>query len=203
MLALLARRLVTARLPAYSTCACGLSPCLAPHCVAGDFSELIRPDARSLAPYQGTPEGVTDALLSLARLQPGESFVDLGAGDGRVLLAAVQRFHAGSAVGYELDEVVYKLALHHIEARLSGSPELLARVSVHCRDAREAKLAGADVVALYLLPEGHAALQPHLERELPTGCGTRVVAHGWPVPGWRASQEVVTSMGTRLYLYRR
>ena len=202
--AALRRRLVSsARLPAHSTCACGLSPCLAPHCVAGDLGELFQPDARSLAPYQGTPESVTDALLSLAALQPGESFVDLGAGDGRVLLAAVQRFGAGSAVGYELDPVVYKLALHHIDARLAESPELRARVRVHCCDARTAQLAGAHVVGMYLLPEGHAALEPHLARELPVGSGTRVVAHGWPVPGWMAHETLVTSMGTRLYLYRR
>ena len=58
-------------------------------------------------------------------------------------------------------------------------------------------------VALYLLPAGHAAMAPVLEAQLPVGCEVRVVAHGWPIPGWTATKEVATSMGTRLYLYVR
>jgi SAM-dependent methyltransferase len=159
-------------------------------------------DARSLAPYQGTPEEVAAALLRLAGLQPGETFVDLGAGDGRVLLHAVERFGAGAAVGWELDPAVHALALAHVDARLGAAGPLRARVTLHCGDAREAQLAqlAPHVVALYLLPEGNAALAPHLSAQLPAGCGTRVVAHGWPVPGWATDAEHATSMGTRLYL---
>ncbi len=171
--------------------------------MAGDLGALFTPDARSLAPYQGTPEEVTATLLTLAQLQPGETLVDLGAGDGRVLLHAVERFDAGAAVGYELDPVVHALGVAHVAARLEAAPHLASRVSLRLGDARGAQLAGAHVVAMYLLPEGHAALKTHLETQLPRGCGTRIVAHGWPVPDWTACQAVVTSMGTRLYLYRR
>jgi SAM-dependent methyltransferase len=188
---------------ASSSCVCGLDPCLTPHCAAMDWTHgTFAPDARSLAPYQGTPESVAAAMLTLAALAPGERFVDLGAGDGRVLLHAVQHFDAGSAVGYELDPAVHALALAHVAARL-GDSALAARVSVVCGDARDADVAGAHVVALYLLPEGHAAMAPLLAARLPRGCGTRVVAHGWPLPDWAAAEERVTTMGTRLYLYRR
>jgi hypothetical protein len=183
-----------------------LSPCLMPHCAALDWehwSGTFTSDARSLAPYQGTPEAVASAMLSLAALAPGETFVDLGAGDARVMLHAVQHFHAGVALGWELDPAVHALGLAHVAARLSDAPHLAARVTLHCGDAREAALAGAHVIALYLLPEGHAVLAPLLEAQLPPGCGVRVVAHGWPLPGWTPTREVATSMGTRLYLYVR
>ena len=187
-------------------CVCGLSPCLAPSCAAMNWdawSGTFTADVRSLAPYQGTPEAVTAALLSLAELRPGETLVDLGAGDGRVLLHAVERFDAGAAIGFELDPAIHALAVAHVAARFAGAPHLARRVTLHCADARDAQLAGSHVVALYLLPAGHAALAPHLAAQLPRGCGTRVVAHGWPVPDWAADAEAVTTMGTRLYLYRR
>ena len=189
-----------------SSCVCGLQPCLSPHCVAFDFDKFggnLVADERSFAPYQGTPEEVSHALLKLAGLQRGETFADLGCGDGRVLLHALQRFGAARVIGFELDPAVFMLAQAHVAARLGEGSALLQRVELHCGDAREAALHGCDVVALYLLPEGHAALEPHLARQLPRGCGARVVAHGWPVPGWTATQELVTPLGARLYLYQR
>ena len=189
---------------AVNTCPCGLSPCLAPHCFAGDYGSLLSPDdERSLAPYVATPDAVSDVLLGLAALQTGETFVDLGAGDGRVLLRAVEAWGAACAIGWELDLVVHALALAHVDARLEGRPDLRARIQLVLGDARDADVASAHAVALYLLPDGHKALKPVLERQLPPGCGTRVVAHGWPVPGWTATQMAVTSMGTRAYLYVR
>lgn len=167
------------------------------------FGGNLVADDRSLAPYQGTPEEVARAMLTLAELQPGETFCDLGSGDGRVLLHALQHFGAGRVLGWELDPVVHRLAQAHVAARLGEDSELARRVTLHCGDARNAELAGCHVVALYLLPAGHAALEPHLRTQLPAGCGARVVAHGWPVPGWTATREEVTSMGTRLYLYKR
>ena len=193
--------------PRASDCVCGLSPCLQPHCFATDWAAWnggFTADARSLAPYQGTPDSVATAMLSLAALRPGETFVDLGSGDGRVLLTAVERFDAGRAVGWELDGAVHAIAQAHVAARLGQArPDLAARIELNCGDARDAPLAGAAVVALYLLPEGHAVLAPHLAEQLPPGCGARVVAHGWPVPGWTPTREVATTMGTRLYLYVR
>jgi hypothetical protein len=53
----------------------------------------------------------------------------------------------------------------------------------------------AHVVALYLLPTGHATLEPYLAKHLPPGCGARVVAHGWPVPGWQPVTSQVRSPG--------
>jgi predicted RNA methylase len=57
---------------------------------------------RRLAPYVPAPPLVGQSMLKLAALQPGETVVDLGCGDGRLLRAAVDA-GAGRAVGYELD----------------------------------------------------------------------------------------------------
>ena len=64
---------------------------------------------------QGTPDSVVRAMLDLARLRSGETFVDIGAGDGRVLLEAVLKYDAGRAVGVELDPAVHAIGLAHIK----------------------------------------------------------------------------------------
>ena len=180
-------------------CPCGLAPCLAPTC----FQNYI-PTAheRSLAPYLATEDAVSDTLLRLARLRPGESFADLGAGDGRVLLRAVH-WGAARATGWELDPQVHAIGVAHIDARLSQRPDLRRRIQLFLGDAREADVQAFGVVALYLLEEGHRLMRPVLERRLKKGCGTRIVAHGWPVPGWDASEIEVMPSGTRVYLYIR
>lgn len=97
---------------------------------------------------------------------------------------------------------MHAIGLAHIAGRFHNRPDLAARVTLHCGDARDAAL-GADVVALYLLPEGMRVLRPVLEARIPKGSGVRVVTHGWPVPGWPSDKELTTSSGARLFLYIR
>ena len=98
------------------------------------------------------------AMLSLAALQPGESVLDLGCGDGRVLHAALA-WGAASVVGWELDAALCDTARDTL-ARATRSTAQTARVVCgDCRDAA-ADAAAADVVMLFLLPEGLDALTP-------------------------------------------
>src|SRR5271165_2595548 len=54
-----------------------------------------------LAPYVNSPTKVVDRMLELAAIKPGETVYDLGCGDGRILIAAVERFKA-KAIGIEI-----------------------------------------------------------------------------------------------------
>ncbi|KAK3275314.1 hypothetical protein CYMTET_16548 [Cymbomonas tetramitiformis] len=187
-------------------CVCGLNPCMMPWCAASSWDSwdgTFVEDDRSLAPYQGTPHAISKSMLELAELSAGETFIDLGAGDGRVMLHALIEFRAGRVLGWELDPAVHALGQAHIKGRIQHQPNLATKISLIQGDARQAELAEAHVVAIYLLPKGHKAMQPHLEQQLPLGCGTRVVAHQWPIPSWDISSRVVTKHGTTLYLYRR
>src|SRR6266849_5103341 len=67
----------------------------------------------SLAPYVVSPQEIVDRMLELADLKPGERLYDLGSGDGRVLITAVQRYHA-KAVGIEISEVLAKMAADNV-----------------------------------------------------------------------------------------
>ena len=84
-----------------------------------------------LAPFVPTPNKVGIRLLSLAHLAPGETLVDLGSGDGRLLSLAVSHFEASRAIGYELDP---ELIRRSAEDAAALPPKLAERISVHRDD---------------------------------------------------------------------
>eukprot|EP00242_Pyramimonas_sp_CCMP2087_P015962 CAMPEP_0198215826 /NCGR_PEP_ID=MMETSP1445-20131203/52996_1 /TAXON_ID=36898 /ORGANISM="Pyramimonas sp., Strain CCMP2087" /LENGTH=196 /DNA_ID=CAMNT_0043891753 /DNA_START=384 /DNA_END=974 /DNA_ORIENTATION=- len=192
-------------------CVCGLNPCLMPMCAAvswDSWSGTFVADPRSLAPYQGSPVDVIRSMLDLASAAAGDTLVDLGAGDGRVLLEAFLHSGVKRAVGYELDPAVCAIGRAHIAGRMSNEgfktkEAQNERVELIEGDAREANLEGVNIVLMYMLPEGHRVLCPFLEEKLPIGCGTRVVTHQWPIPGWPVGKQIETETGTKLFMYKR
>jgi len=116
-------------------------------------------------------------MLTLANLRPGETVYDLGAGDGRILSAAVRDFNA-KALGIELHEPRYHAIAKRIQAeRLEDSAKVIQS------DFLSINLSQADVVTLYLLTSVNSLLRPKLERELKPN--TRVVSHDFPIRGWK------------------
>src|SRR5919108_5385389 len=110
----------------------------------------------SLAPYIPSPQIVVDRMLEAAKVKPGETVYDLGAGDGRVIITAAQKFKA-KAVGIELSEDLCKSVMERI--RSLGLEE---RVSVIHANALKVDLSPADVVTMYLLTSSNDKLKPNL-----------------------------------------
>ena len=69
--------------------------------------QRVKHYSNSLAPYVASPQQIVDRMLELADIKPGETLYDLGSGDGRVLVTAVQRYHA-KAVGIEISDSLVK-----------------------------------------------------------------------------------------------
>ncbi len=152
--------------------------------------------SHSLAPYVPSPEPIVDRMLEIANLKPGEVLYDLGCGDGRVLIAAVQKYHA-KAVGVELNSKIYKRAEDRIN--LLG---LQNHIQLIHGDLLDVDLSDADVVTLYLMRSSNEGLRPRLEKFLKPGA--RVVAHDYPVPGWkpnRVEEAETDSHVHTVYLY--
>jgi hypothetical protein len=147
-------------------------------------------------PYVPTPKAIREAMLNLAELQSGDMVYDLGAGDGRLLIAAKRRCLGIRARGYELVTPVWllgKLLLWWTKTDAGW----------HREDAFRAPLNDADVVFLYLMPNLMRKLEPVLDRELRPG--TRVVSHAFPFPKRRPlCMERCTGLygSTRVFLYR-
>lgn len=129
--------------------------------------------------------------LAQAQLQPGETIVDLGAGDGRVLRIAAREFGA-RAVGYEIEPV--HCAVGWLSALFGG---VLRRVSIRNRDLYHADLSEADVVYMYLNPSFVENLREPLRQQLASGA--RVVSLDFPVEGWEPSE---VDIGYLIFSYR-
>jgi SAM-dependent methyltransferase len=131
-----------------------------------------------LAPYVGSPQHAVERMLEMANLKPGETLYDLGCGDGRILIAAAQRYKI-KAVGVEISEHLAKEAAAKVKKE-----GLQNSVRIIHGNLLETDLTTADVVTLYLNNSANESLRPNLERYLRPH--TRVVSYDYPIPGWKA-----------------
>jgi len=145
------------------------------------------------APYLPTPPEIVRRMLKIARVGPGDVVYDLGCGDGRILITAVQEFGADRAVGFETWEDLCRAALAEIERQ-----GLQSRVKLVNGDLFDADLYEATVITLYLDESTNQRLKPKLERT--ARVGTRIVSYAYEIKGWRAAKKIKRH-GDTVYLY--
>jgi hypothetical protein len=134
-------------------------------------------------PYVPTPPAVVEAMLKLARVGPRDFVVDLGSGDGRVVLAAAARYRA-RGMGVDIDaELVEK---SNAAAQRMGVAD---RVQFLRQDVRDADFRRATVLTMYLLPEMMARLRPKLLKELRPG--VRITSHDFDLGDWKPDRSIV------------
>jgi hypothetical protein len=127
-------------------------------------------------PFITTPPEVVEHMLRMAGAGPDDLVVDLGSGDGRIVIAAAQKFGA-RGLGIELDaDLVVKSRQNAREARVAD------KVSFVQGDVLLADISRATVVTVYLLPGLMGKLQPRFIAELQPG--TRIVSHEFTMAGW-------------------
>lgn len=170
---------------AFGGCAgTGLEPTVI---VGGDSANFI-PEV----PYVRTPDEVVAAMVALAGVGPGDFVVELGCGDGQILIAAAQK--GASGLGVDIDP--HPLNIARYRAAALG---VAGRVRFERADLFDTDLRNATVVMLYLSNDVNARLIPKLRRELPSGA--RVVSHKFHMGDWQpdARREVD---GVPVYLWR-
>lgn len=138
---------------------------------------------RSGGPYVPTPPAVVEAMLKLAGVGANDFVIDLGSGDGRIVLAAGIRYQA-SGMGVDIDQDLVDQA--NASARQQGVAD---RVRFLRQDVREADLASATVLTLYLLPGMMNNLRSKLLSELQPG--TRIVSHDFGFERWKPDRTVM------------
>ena len=151
------------------------------------------------SPYVSTPHSVVLKMLELAGVTPDDTVYDLGSGDGRIVIAAAQKFGA-RAVGVEIRG---ELARQSAEETAKLGLEKSARI-IH-GDMFEVDLGPATVVTLYQLRVVNKRLRPLLEKKLRRGA--RVVSCDFEIPGWTPAKVIkaTSEAGTEyeLFLYAR
>jgi len=145
--------------------------------------------------YVPTPKKVVRSMLQLASLRRGETLLDLGAGDGRIMIEAARHFGART-VGVEIDPA----RVERIRERLTATG---TRADVIEADLFNVLLSPADVITMYLSPSANARLAPKLKAEAKKG--TRIVSLDYPLPEWKEERELIVEAGgieRKLYLYK-
>ncbi|MBC8164917.1 MAG: class I SAM-dependent methyltransferase [Bryobacteraceae bacterium] len=140
----------------------------------------LREHSQVLAPYVTSPQPIVDRMLELAEIKAGETVYDLGCGDGRILIAAAQKYKA-RGVGVELSE-----KLVHMASDLVRRLNLQDQVAIRHAHILDVDLSDADVVFIYLETSSNEILRPNLERYLKAG--SRVISHDFEVRGWKATK---------------
>jgi len=136
-------------------------------------------------PYIQTPGNVVDAMLAIAGVGPKDYVVDLGSGDGRIVIAAAKRYHArGLGIVYDRTLIAESRANAAREG-VSDSARFLQQ-DIFLADFRD-----ATVVTMYLLPEVNLEIRPLILFGLRPG--TRVVSHDWDMGDWEPDRRVVVA----------
>lgn len=137
--------------------------------------------AQDEVPFIATPDHVTLAMLQLARVGAKDFVLDLGSGDGRIVITAAKRFGA-RGLGVELSpDLVQKSRDNARRAGVAG----LAQFRV--QDLFQTDLSQASVITMYLLPEVNLQLRPALLALKP---GTRLVSHDWDMGDWAPDRTI-------------
>jgi 16S rRNA A1518/A1519 N6-dimethyltransferase RsmA/KsgA/DIM1 with predicted DNA glycosylase/AP lyase activity len=145
------------------------------------------------APYVPSPQNVVHRMLELADVSPRDTVYDLGCGDGRILLSAVNDFGAQRAIGYELRRDIFHEALVNIRREKVGQ-----KVIVYNDDLMNANISCATIIILYLTLWGNMKLKSKLLNEATTG--TRIISHVFPFTNWPITKQEIYC-GHLLYVY--
>ena len=132
-------------------------------------------------PYVQTPQNVVDRMLEVAKVGPKDFVIDLGSGDGRMVITAAKK-HGARGFGVDLDRRLVTLS-----NRLAAKMGVADRAVFYERDIYQTDLSPASVVTIYLLPEVNLMMRPRLFAMLKPG--TRVVSHDYDMGEWPPDQS--------------
>ena len=142
-------------------------------------------------PFVPTPSKVVDVMLGIAKVGPSDYVIDLGSGDGRIVIAAARK-HGARGLGVDIDGALVDAARQ--EARRQGVSDRVAFVN---RNLFITDISDATVVTMYLYPRVIMQLRPRLLRELKPG--TRIVSHEFALDEWQPDQKVTVPVPDKPY----
>ena len=147
--------------------------------------------AEPTVPYVPTPQEVVERMLEIAKVGPQDYLIDLGSGDGRIVVTAAKQLGA-RGFGVDLNPVRIEESIEN--AAKAGVSD---RVTFQQRNLFETDLSDATVITMYLLPRVNLDLRPKLLELKP---GTRLVSHDFSMDDWKpdafAEMDVKEKYGT-------
>ena len=144
------------------------------------FGSMLIPLVSGGAPYVPTRPEIMERMLKVAQIGPDDVVVDLGSGDGRLVIAAMEA-GAKRSMGYEIHPGLTKLSNWKIRhAGFEG------RAIVLNHSMWKANLVDVNLVFLYQIPYAMGRIKNLLETQLAPG--SRIVSHAFKIPGWEPDE---------------
>jgi hypothetical protein len=141
-------------------------------------------------PYVPTPQVVVDEMLKMAEVKANDFVIDLGSGDGRIIITAAKALKA-KGLGVDIDAKL--VALSNKNAQSAGVAD---RAEFAERDMFKTDISKASVLTLYVLPDFMQKLRAKIQSELKPG--TRVVAHDYHLGDWYPDRTVTLTVPEKI-----
>ncbi|MDP2409364.1 MAG: class I SAM-dependent methyltransferase [Pseudolabrys sp.] len=142
--------------------------------------------------YVPTPQAVVDRMLELAEVKSTDSVIDLGCGDGRMIVTAAKTY---GAKGFGVDINPVRINEANENAKKAGVTD---KVTFKVGNLFDESVANSDVITMYLLTELNLRLRPKILDEMKPG--SRVVSHAFNMGEWKPDVEEVVD-GKQVYLW--
>lgn len=156
----------------------------------GTFAPRIGQSGKDVI-WVPSPDDVVDRMLRMAQTKPDDFVVDLGSGDGKIVITAARKFGA-KAMGVEFNPDMVKLSEKNAEAAGVAQRATFRQADIFATDYSQ-----ATVITLYLLPSLNIKLRPTLLNMRP---GTRIASHSFDMDDWQAD-EISVVEGKRAHLW--
>jgi precorrin-6B methylase 2 len=167
-----------------------LSAAGAAHAQQADFKPYVGQQGKDVV-WVPTPDEVVVRMLTMAQTKPDDFVVDLGAGDGKIAIAAAKKFGAKS-LGVEYNPDMVAFAQKNMKA--AG---VIGKAQIIHGDIFATDFTQATVLTMYLLPSLNMRLRPQILALRP---GTRVVTHAFTMEDWEPDESSDVD-GRRVYFW--
>jgi SAM-dependent methyltransferase len=151
---------------------CLLAPAWVAPGIAQDYGDT---------PYVQTPQVVVDKMLEMAKVTSKDYLIDLGSGDGRLIITAAKKYGA-RGFGVDLNKNLVTLA-----NRNAAKAGVAHRAVFYEQDLHDTDITKAEVLTIYLLPEVNLMVRPRILALKP---GTRLVSHDYGFGEWPPDVEI-------------
>jgi len=151
-------------------------------------AQTAAPQKAPDVPFVPTAETIVAKMLEMAKVTKTDHLIDLGSGDGRIVITAAKRYGA-RGMGVEIDPDLVQKARENAQA--AGVADRATFVE---GDIFEANIRDATVITMYLLPDVNMRLRPKLLSDLKPG--TRIVSHNYDLGDWKPARTETMLVGS-------
>ncbi len=141
------------------------------------------------APYAGTKMAKVRAMIKIAKIKSSDKIVDLGSGDGRILIEAAEKHAGNKFAGFEINPFLYLKSKRKIKKF-----GLENRIEITKRDYFKENLSEFTIIFLFLIPYQMDRLEKKLKKEIKAGA--KVISYGYEFNNWEYSLKK-----ENIYLY--